>query len=239
MSDSHSISATRDNERTSTAPKVALIWLAATMTASSLPVRVLIAQMFPLAPFLWVVLLASLLYAQLTFSVFAIDILICSHEAEALTAVPASGHFNALQALGSISLALMGGAFSWTMFASNRSRCGCIIDNSRRDLHAVHSTVILGLLSDSSGFVNYFSSTLDRYYDSLYFTVSSTIDGMVSIAARLEKAISGAGILTSKYGVLAKTRFKQFTGRYAHWRRKKINAIYKKFHRIWLSSTRS
>jgi NCS1 family nucleobase:cation symporter-1 len=222
MSDSHSISATRDNERNSTAPKVALIWMAATMTASSLPVGVLIAQMFPLAPFLWVVLLASLLFVAvgvlsipgfvygiptmaisarvfgkpfnklisfsnwlsqigwqavvlvlvvyilrsvlntyalvspeqslyvaliiavcadfvvpiigysaivsaqtvgaLFLALFAIAILIWLHGGEALTTVPASGHFNALQALGGISLALMGGAFSWTMFASDYSR---------------------------------------------------------------------------------------------------------------------
>ncbi|EGQ62658.1 cytosine/purines/uracil/thiamine/allantoin permease family protein, partial [Acidithiobacillus sp. GGI-221] len=63
MGDRHSISATTEAERTSSAPRVALIWLAATMTASSLPVGVLIAQLFPMAPFLWVVLLASALFA--------------------------------------------------------------------------------------------------------------------------------------------------------------------------------
>lgn len=222
MSDTHSISATTNQERTSTAPRVALIWLAATMTASSLPVGVLIAQLFPLASFLWVVLLASLFFLAvgilsipgfvygiptmavsarvfgqlfnklISFSnwlsqigwqavvlvlvvyilrsvfnnyalfsseqslylaliialcanfvipvigykaivsaqtvgaiflaLFAAVILLWLHGGEALTSVPASGHFSALQALGGISLALMGGAFSWTMFASDYSR---------------------------------------------------------------------------------------------------------------------
>lgn len=222
MSDAHSISATRDAERTSTAPRVALIWLAATMTASSLPVGVLIAQLFPLAPFLWVILLASALFVAvgiisipgfvygiptmavsarvfgkpinkfislsnwlsqigwqavvlvlvvyilrsvlenygvvspktsiyvalllavcadfvipiigyraivsaqtigaLFLALFAMVILIWLHGGEALSSQPASGNFNTLQTLGGISLALMGGAFSWTMFASDYSR---------------------------------------------------------------------------------------------------------------------
>ncbi|WP_414040991.1 purine-cytosine permease family protein [Acidithiobacillus sp. M4-SHS-6] len=222
MSDSHSISATTNLERTSTAPRVALIWLAATMTASSLPVGVLIAQLFPLASFLWVVLLASLLFVAvgilsipgfvygiptmavsarvfgrlfnklislsnwlsqigwqavvlvlvvyilrsvlnnyalvppeqslyvaliiaicanfvipvigykaivsaqtvgaIFLALFAVAILLWLHGGEALTSAPSSEHFSALQALGGISLALMGGAFSWTMFASDYSR---------------------------------------------------------------------------------------------------------------------
>lgn len=315
MSDSHSISATRDNERTSTAPKVALMWLAATMTASSLPVGVLITQMFSLASFLWVVLLASLLFiavgvlsipgfvygiqtmaisarvfgkpfnkfisfsnwlsqigwqvvvlvlvvyilrsvlntyslvspeqslyvalliavcadfvvpiigygaiisaqtvVALFLALFAIAILILLHGAEALTAVPASGHFNVLQALGGVSLVLMGGAFCWTMFASDCSLYGCIIDNSGRNLHASHSILILELITDSSGFVNYFRRTMDRYYDSLYFTETSNHRWMISIAVRLVEALIGVGLLISKYGVLAK-RFKHFIGRYAH-----------------------
>ncbi len=222
MRDAHSISPTRDSERTSTAPRVALIWLAATMTASSLPVGVLIAQLFPLAPFLWVVLLASAFFitvgilsipgfvygiptmavsarvfgsffnkfislsnwlsqigwqavvlvlvvyilrsvlnnyslipvdqsiyvalilavsadfvipvigykaivsvqtvGALFLALFAIAILLWMHGGEALSAAPVSQHFEVLQALGGISLALMGGAFSWTMFASDYSR---------------------------------------------------------------------------------------------------------------------
>lgn len=222
MGDRHSISATTEAERTSSAPHVALIWLAATMTASSLPVGVLIAQWFPLAPFLWVVLLASALFAAvgilsipgfvygiptmavsarvfgksvnklislsnwlsqlgwqavvlvlvvyilrsvfdnygvvptngsiyyalalailsnfvvpiigykaivaaqtvgaLFLALFALAILMYLHGGQALSLVPAVGHVDGLQALGGISLALMGGAFSWTMFASDYSR---------------------------------------------------------------------------------------------------------------------
>ncbi|MBU2765203.1 allantoin permease [Acidithiobacillus ferrivorans] len=222
MGDRHSISATTEAERTSSAPQVALIWLAATMTASSLPVGVLIAQLFPLAPFLWVVLLASTLFAAvgilsipgfvygiptmavsarvfgksvnklislsnwlsqlgwqavvlvlvvyilrsvfdsyglvpvnssiyyalvlavlgnfvvpvigykaivmaqtagaLFLALFAIAILIYLHGGEALPMMPAVDHFDGIQTLGGISLALMGGAFSWTMFASDYSR---------------------------------------------------------------------------------------------------------------------
>ena len=62
MSDRHSISATTDAERMSSAPRVALIWLAATMTASSLLVGALIAQMFSLASFLSAILIASALF---------------------------------------------------------------------------------------------------------------------------------------------------------------------------------
>ncbi|WP_298169771.1 cytosine permease [Acidithiobacillus sp.] len=222
MSDRHSISATTAAERTSSAPHVALIWLAATMTASSLPVGVLIAQLFPLAPFLWVVLLASTLFAAvgilsipgfvygiptmavsarvfgkpvnklislsnwlsqlgwqavvlvlvvyilrsvfdsyglvpanssiyyalvlailgnfvvpiigykaivtaqtvgaLFLALFAIAILVYLHGGQALPMLSAVGHFDGIQTLGGISLALMGGAFSWTMFASDYSR---------------------------------------------------------------------------------------------------------------------
>ena len=222
MGDRHSISATTEAERTSSAPHVALIWLAATMTASSLPVGVLIAQLFPLAPFLWVVLLASTLFAAvgilsipgflygiptmavsarvfgkpvnklislsnwlsqlgwqavvlvlvvyilrsvfdsyglapanssiyyalvlailgnfvvpiigykaivtaqtvgaLFLALFAIAILVYLHGGQALPMLSAAGHFDGIQTLGGISLALMGGAFSWTMFASDYSR---------------------------------------------------------------------------------------------------------------------
>ncbi len=222
MGDRHSISATTAAERTSSAPHVALIWLAATMTASSLPVGVLIAQLFPLAPFLWVVLLASTLFAAvgilsipgfvygiptmavsarvfgkpvnklislsnwlsqlgwqavvlvlvvyilrsvfdsyglvpanssiyyalvlailgnfvvpiigykaivtaqtvgaLFLALFAIAILVYLHGGQALPMLSAAGHFDGIQTLGGISLALMGGAFSWTMFASDYSR---------------------------------------------------------------------------------------------------------------------
>ena len=222
MGDRHSISATTAAERTSSAPHVALIWLAATMTASSLPVGVLIAQLFPLAPFLWVVLLASILFAAvgilsipgfvygiptmavsarvfgkpvnklislsnwlsqlgwqavvlvlvvyilrsifdsyglvpanssiyyalvlaimgnfvvpiigykaivsaqtvgaLFLALFAIAILVYLHGGQALLMHSAVGHFDGTQILGGISLALMGGAFSWTMFASDYSR---------------------------------------------------------------------------------------------------------------------
>jgi len=222
MGDRHSISATTEAERTSSAPRVALIWLAATMTASSLPVGVLIAQLFPLAPFLWVVLLASALFAAvgiisipgfvygiptmavsgrvfgkpvnklislsnwmsqlgwqavvlvlvvyilrsvfdsygllpantsiyyalvlavlgnfvvpiigykaivtaqtagaLFLALFAIAILVYLHGGQALSMTPAVGHFDGIQTLGGTSLALMGGAFSWTMFASDYSR---------------------------------------------------------------------------------------------------------------------
>lgn len=222
MGDRHSISATTAAERTSSAPHVALIWLAATMTASSLPVGVLIAQLFPLAPFLWVVLLASTLFAAvgilsipgfvygiptmavsarvfgkpvnklislsnwlsqlgwqavvlvlvvyilrsvfdsyglvpanssiyyalvlailgnfvvpiigykaivtaqtvgaLFLALFAIAILVYLHGGQALPMLSAVGLFDGIQTLGGISLALMGGAFSWTMFASDYSR---------------------------------------------------------------------------------------------------------------------
>ncbi|MHB1280832.1 MAG: purine-cytosine permease family protein [Acidithiobacillus sp.] len=222
MGDRHSISATTAAERTSSAPHIALIWLAATMTASSLPVGVLIAQLFPLAPFLWVVLLASTLFAAvgilsipgfvygiptmavsarvfgksvnklislsnwlsqlgwqavvlvlvvyilrsvfdsyglvpanssiyyalvlailgnfvvpiigykaivtaqtvgaLFLALFAIAILVYLHGGQALPMLSAAGHFDGIQTLGGISLALMGGAFSWTMFASDYSR---------------------------------------------------------------------------------------------------------------------
>lgn len=222
MGDRHSISATTEAERTSSAPHVALIWLAATMTASSLPVGVLIAQLFPLAPFLWVVLLASTLFAAvgilsipgflygiptmavsarvfgkpvnklislsnwlsqlgwqavvlvlvvyilrsvfdsyglapanssiyyalvlailgnfvvpiigykaivtaqtvgaLFLALFAIAILVYLHGGQALPMLSAVGNIDGIQTLGGISLALMGGAFSWTMFASDYSR---------------------------------------------------------------------------------------------------------------------
>ena len=222
MGDRHSISATTEAERTSSAPRVALIWLAATMTASSLPVGVLIAQLFPMAPFLWVVLLASALFAAvgiisipgfvygiptmavsarvfgrsvnklislsnwmsqlgwqavvlvlvvyilrsvfdsysflpantsiyyalvlavfgnfvvpiigyraivtaqtvgaLFLALFAMAILVYLHGGQALSMTHALGRFDGLQTLGGIALALMGGAFSWTMFASDYSR---------------------------------------------------------------------------------------------------------------------
>jgi NCS1 family nucleobase:cation symporter-1 len=192
------------------------------MTASSLPVGVLIAQLFPLAPFLWVVLLASTLFAAvgilsipgfvygiptmavsarvfgksvnklislsnwlsqlgwqavvlvlvvyilrsvfdsyglvpanssiyyalvlailgnfvvpiigykaivtaqtvgaLFLALFAIAILVYLHGGQALPMLSAVGLFDGIQTLGGISLALMGGAFSWTMFASDYSR---------------------------------------------------------------------------------------------------------------------
>ncbi|MHB1202402.1 MAG: cytosine permease [Acidithiobacillus sp.] len=222
MNDRHSISATTEGERMSSAPRVALIWLAATMTASSLLVGALIAQMFSLASFLWAILIASALFvavgiigipgflygiptmavSALVFgrpvnklislsnwlsqlgwqavvlvlvvyilrsvfdsyglvptdnsiyyalvlavlanfvvpiigykaivaaqtmgaiflAIFAVAILVYLNGGQALTMTPVSGYFDGMETLGSVSLALMGGAFSWTMFASDYSR---------------------------------------------------------------------------------------------------------------------
>ncbi|EGQ64136.1 cytosine/purines/uracil/thiamine/allantoin permease family protein, partial [Acidithiobacillus sp. GGI-221] len=49
-------------------------------------------------------------------------ILVYLHGGQALSMTHALGRFDGLQTLGGIALALMGGAFSWTMFASDYSR---------------------------------------------------------------------------------------------------------------------
>ncbi|MGE0048189.1 MAG: cytosine permease [Acidithiobacillus sp.] len=62
MADVHSLSPTLDTERTASPRGVGLIWLAATMTASTLPLGALIVALFPRANFLWVLFLASLFF---------------------------------------------------------------------------------------------------------------------------------------------------------------------------------
>ncbi|MEY2342839.1 cytosine permease [Acidithiobacillus sp. IBUN Pt1247-S3] len=62
MADVHSLSPTLDAERTASPGGVGLIWLAATMTASTLPLGALIVELFPHANFLWVLLFASLFF---------------------------------------------------------------------------------------------------------------------------------------------------------------------------------
>lgn len=62
MTDVHSLSPTLDEERTALPGGVGLIWLAATMTASTLPLGALIIALFPRADFLLVLILASLFF---------------------------------------------------------------------------------------------------------------------------------------------------------------------------------
>lgn len=62
MNDVHSLLPTNDSERTASAGGVALIWLAATMTASTLPLGALLVELFPSANFLVVLVLASVFF---------------------------------------------------------------------------------------------------------------------------------------------------------------------------------
>ncbi len=59
MADRHSIQSTTEPERMASAGGVGMIWLAATMTASTLPLGALIATLFPHAAFFWVVAVAA------------------------------------------------------------------------------------------------------------------------------------------------------------------------------------
>jgi len=62
MTDVHSLSPTQDSERSASAGGVGLIWLAATMTASTLPLGALLIALFPHANFIVVLILASLFF---------------------------------------------------------------------------------------------------------------------------------------------------------------------------------
>jgi NCS1 family nucleobase:cation symporter-1 len=62
MTDVHSLSPTKDSERSASAGGVGLIWLAATMTASTLPLGALLIVLFPHANFIAVLILASLFF---------------------------------------------------------------------------------------------------------------------------------------------------------------------------------
>jgi len=62
MADIHSITPTLDQERTANPLGVGLIWLAATMTASTLPLGALIAELFPDANFILVITLAAFFF---------------------------------------------------------------------------------------------------------------------------------------------------------------------------------
>ncbi len=62
MADIHSLSPTLDQERTANPLGVGLIWLAATMTASTLPLGALIAELFPDANFIIVITLAAFFF---------------------------------------------------------------------------------------------------------------------------------------------------------------------------------